>query len=389
MARQLKWWIGAVLLACGALAVAYLPPRATPLFGRRYRVLEPPTPYRLRVEALAAAWREADLQIRLLDYRDRLGPELRRRRQLEIPGAAVLIDWPEPLPDSVRASIGSVLDTAWARLGLGATKISVAVILASRADDKVPGRPPQPQVATAYLLPDTSDRSTCLVYLKGDYWARQLRTTSPRGDAQFEKLLQSGMGPCAFYARFGSPGRDIARWLSARRFDLALYPRWQQVDDSTDRSMLVPDRHASWFWWQVYQYPPEAIACLAGRRDACRSAVMASVGSQSPPTRLLTIERWWRRQALAGGDRYLADVVRRVGSERFQHFWNSDLPADTALAAALRKPVGDWTRDWQAGLVPPIDLGPAIPPGSVLLGLALAAAALGLALRTAARREVG
>src|SRR5256886_6034046 len=40
---------------------------------------------------------------------------------------------------------------------------------------------------------------------------------------------------------------------------------------------------------------------------------------------------WWRGQRLLYSDRYLADVAREVGHDRFLRFWNSPDPVDTAL----------------------------------------------------------
>jgi len=378
MARQLRWWIAAELLLCGALALVYLPPRKTPLLGRRVRQFEE-APYRVRVQDLAQSWREAALELRLLGYSERMKPELLRRRQLDLPGPALLIDWPEPPSDATRRFLTTALDSAWVQLGLGVSKVSVVVVLAESPSRRT-AEPLAPQSAQAFLLPDSSNRSTCLVFLQGPYWRRGPRVVA---------LLVNGLGPCAFYARFGSPGRDIARWLGARRYDLALDPQWHRPPADSAVRYYLPDRSAPWFWWEVYRYPPEAVACLAGRPSGCRQAILASAGTTTPPPHFLTTERWWWRRPLVDGDRYLADVAGAVGSDRFLRFWNSEQPVDTALAEALRAPVGEWTQTWQAGLVPVIQLGPTIPPLSTYLGLTLAAGALGLVLRVASRREVG
>jgi hypothetical protein len=390
MARELKWWIAAALLGCTVLGFVYLPPRAAPLLWRRFHEPPPPTPYRLRVQELAAAWRKSAVELRLLEYRERLRPELERRRALEVPGPAVIVDWPDAASKDLPRYVASALDSAWTRLGLGVTKVSVGVVAAFGAPEPDRGQPSLPPSMTVYLLPDSSDRNTCLVFLQGFHWARRLHAlprSAPR-DPRFEAFMQNVLGPCAFYAAFGSPGREIRRWLGARRFDLALYPRWESQPAGGPDDYVMLDRRQPWFWMQVYQYPPDAIGCLAGRRDGCRTAVLTGAGTTEPPSRIVTTERWWWHQALVGGDYYLADVVRTVGHERFRRFWGSELPVDTALAAALRTPVGDWTREWQASLVPPIRLGPTVPPSSALLGLLLAAVAMTTVLRTVSRREV-
>ncbi|HEY6059174.1 MAG TPA: hypothetical protein VIV10_01200, partial [Gemmatimonadales bacterium] len=179
------------------------------------------------------------------------------------------------------------------------------------------------------------------------------------------------------------------RWLAARDYDLAILPLWSRARTRGWGDRLL-ERDQPWFWWQVYRYQPAGVACLAGRREGCRSAVMGGPPPGHDPSRLVVTDpRWWQRPpALAGGERYLADVVRSVGRERFRRFWSSELPADTALADALRLPVGEWTRRWQADFVPPIPLGPAPAASSALLGFLLAAMAIGIVLRTVSRREV-
>jgi hypothetical protein len=391
MARELRVWIAAALLGCLVLGLVYLPPKASPLFGRRFRDAGAPTPYHQRVQVLADEWREAELERRLLDYREKLRPELERRRALDLPGPAVMVEWPGGGSVEIPPHLTVALDRVWARLGLGATKVSVGVVYVAGAPPTNPAQPTLPPSLTAYLLPDSSDRSTCLVFFQGPYWASQLwaPTPLPNQDRRLEAFLLNELGPCAFYAAFGVPGPDIAHWLTSRQFDLALDPRWERLPLSgTQFAWLLPDRTQPWFWGQVYRYPPNAIACLAGRRGNCRAAVLSARETTDPPPRVLTTQRWWWHQALVGGDHYLADVVRAIGPERFRQFWSSDLTVDSALAVALRTPVGEWTRRWQATLVPPFRLGPSVSPGSALLGLLLGAIALAFVLRTAARRQV-
>jgi hypothetical protein len=148
------------------------------------------------------------------------------------------------------------------------------------------------------------------------------------------------------------------------------------------------DRDKPWFWDFLYRYPPNGVACIAGRREACRAAVLAN-GTGGTGSSLVSAERsWLHPPAPAGAERYFADLVDHIGPERFGRFWNSELPVDTALAAALREPVGEWTRRWQATLVPPIRLGPAASVGTTLLALLLGIAAVLVVALTAARREV-
>ncbi len=299
---------------------------------------------------------------------------------------------PDTLSSAARHNVAAALDTTWSRLGLGVTKISAAVIMQVRSAAERADEPPAASgSAITYWLPDSADRSTCVVLFAGRHSNALLALAQPATNRLLADWLQSGLGPCAFYARFGRPGREIGRWLGARGFDLALQPWWNGDPREGPHRRLydaLDARQNRWFLLEVYRFPPDAIACLGGREAGCRAAVLAGAGGVNAEPQLVTNEFRWDRQRLLAGDHYLADVAREVGAERFQSFWNSERSVDTALAAALRKPVGKWTAQWQRRLTPPIRLGPAAPPSAAWLGLLLAGVAVALATRTVSRREV-
>jgi hypothetical protein len=386
----------AALVACVGVAILYLPPRGEPvhkssLFAR----FETPTPYRRRVQELAAKWRAATLELRLLEYRERLRPELERRRALDIATPAVLFVGYDTLSQPARDLVTAALDTVWTRLRLGVTKISVGVaIQVARPNGSIDGPMGVEGWTQTYLLPDSTDRTSCIAMLTlSPAWGvgRSLGEPHPTYNAALVSFLQNGLGPCAYYAAFGAPGRSIARWMGERRFDLALYPWWDRPEKDGLPNQLITSldpRENHWFWLDVYHYPVSTVACLGGRAEACRNSVLARSDASEPPPRLVWPFRWWQGQRLAGGDRYFADAVRAIGRDRFHRFWNSEDPVDTALTAALRRPIGEWTREWQAQLVPPVRLGPASRASDTLLSLLLAVAGLGFVAVTVARREV-
>src|SRR5205085_4111874 len=119
----------------------------------------------------------------------------------------------------------------------------------------------------------------------------------------------------------------------------------------------------------IYSLPHTAVACLAGRPDGCRAAVLGDSDDPTVPfPDIMRIDRRWGRvPRLVEGQRFLGDVAREVGRDRFLTFWTSALPVDTALAAALKRPVGEWTADWQRDFVRPVRLGPAAPLGGVAI----------------------
>ena len=380
MARELRWWLAAVLLACGAVALAYLPPRGA---GRKSRWRDESfgqTPARLRVQALALQWRAADMALRLPQYRKRLQPELQRRRERDEPGPALLVEASDSLEPFVRERLRAVLDTVSRQLGLGVTKVSVGLVVDPRryVSAKAGETPSQDVASPAYLFPDSSDRTTCVALIPAWQWTRTLKGMVP---ARMEDWLRTGLGPCAFYAAYGTPGRGVRHWLAKRGYDLARAPRWDREQlERPQYSFVMNEDETRWWWRSVYQFPVTAIGCMAGRTSSCRAAVLSGAEEwtgDSLPRFLQSDPRgWWRGQRVLNSDRYLADVAREVGHERFLRFWNSPDPVDTALATALKMPVGEWTERWQRRFVPRLPLGPAAPLSATVIGLVLGGAAV-------------
>jgi hypothetical protein len=394
MARDLRLWLLAPVTACVVVALAYLPPRGA-RDGAEARSFGPraptPTAARQHAQALAEEWRAAQAAVRLAESRGRLPPA-------PASGPALLLAGFDSIPAEARRFITAALESAWHQLGLGETKITVGVVIQPRAGGSRSGGVPLEQGgAAAYLLPDSTDRTMCVALLSVyPAWTRGLLATS-RGQASLRwgQWLAASLGPCAFYAAYGSPGKPVRRWLAAREFDLALSPPWREPlarAGSSYDGYLVNPQTRRWYWDWVYRQSFAAVGCLGGRVTACREAVLAGAGGDwrdSVPRVLLPRRDWWRQQRLIGSERYLADVARAVGPERFARFWNSPLPVDSGLAAALHEPVGQWTARWQLSLGPPLpSLGAAPPLGSALLGLLLATGALASVVLTARQRQV-
>ena len=388
---SLKRWVAVGLTACFVLALAYLPPRGAKSSGKSIFVgqLRQGTPARQHAQALAEEWRNADAAVRLLEDRQRV-----QRDSLRASPTIVFRGAPLP-PNSVR-NVETVMDSVWRALGLGETKVQVTLVIELQRPNGSADRPTPLQDRLAYLAPDSTHRTTCMAYLPaGPYWTPFLlgkREARDEGFGRFAQWLQAGLGPCAFYAAHGTPGRPVRSWLAARNWDVGLYLGSHGIAGERFSSLdLLGNPRFPWFWDRVYSFPPATVACLAGRPSGCRAAVLAGATEERTipiPNVVLVERRWWRVQHLLPGERYLGDVARTVGRDRFLDFWTSGQPVDTALAAALKRPVGEWTADWERGFVRPIRLGPTPPLGAAVVAVAIAILAVVLVAVTASRRQV-
>ncbi|HTI03839.1 MAG TPA: hypothetical protein VL549_00870 [Gemmatimonadales bacterium] len=391
---SLKRWIGAAVVACVLVGLAYLPPHGAKSSGHSTFFSQPPrgTPARLRAQSLADAWRATEASLRLLtarrDLRQRVHGINAAGQSLRVMSESAGVMMPPP------TLVDSAAHLAWRQLGLGETKVSVALITRLRPLVTRDGPVPQEDVSS-YLAPDSTDRTTCVAVVPaGLYWSRYVAgEVRGRQGASFEDFVQwvkAGLGPCAFYAAFGTPSRPVRAWLAARNWDLAL----TLEGGPPDRQGLwfASDPRYPWYWDAIYSLPPTAVGCLAARSDACRAAVLAGASDDQsfPVPDIVRIERrWWDRvPRLAAGQRLLGDIATSIGRERFLTFWTSTQPVDTALALALKRPVGDWTTDWQRDFVDPIRLGPMMPLGGLAIACAIAGLALAIVVISASRRQV-
>ena len=397
---SLKLWIAAAVLGCCALALAYVPPRGAKSGGTRdlgslfFMRTPRSTPARQRAQTLADDWRAADASLRLLRARYDLAGRVRLARNS---GNSLLVFTESSdlaMPPS--AIVDSAAHLAWHQLGLGETKISVVLILQLARAPQTYGRPASDEGVAGYLAPDSTDRTTCIAVVPaGRYWTRYIQ-----GELQGQRRvpldvlvqsLKAGLGPCAFYAAFGTPSRAIRGWLTSRSWDLALHLDAGPPGPNQSSEFDVANAGYSWYWDAIYSLPPTAVACLASRDSACRDAVLAGASDEpviEVPDVIRITRRWDRVPRLVGDRRFLGDVAHSIGRERFLSFWTTAQPVDTAFTVALKRPVGEWTAEWESNFVRPIRLGPAPPLGAVGIALTIAVFAIAMVALMASRRQV-
>lgn len=386
MARHVKLWILGTIVACVIVAAGTIPFRGTrasrdeaTIFTQRPEA----TPARRHAQAIADAWRGAQTARRLAEARLAV-----RQRDFDRP--VLMMASTDSEHATLQARIRASLDSAWQSLGLAETKISVALVI-----DPIEGSdgalPAVESWGPSYLLPDSADRTLCLIRLSENAgWRHAILRQSFARDNWLQPWLKANLGPCAFLAAYGMPGRAVRAWLGNRGFDLALAPAWNDSTAAPSSSILRSDR--GWWWPFVYHQSFPAVACLARRVAGCREAVLEGASDDRPrPDRtqvVTTDRRYWQRQRLIGGSSYLADVARQVGRDRFLEFWNSPLSVDSALSRALRQPVGEWTAQWQTRFTPPIRLGSSAPAAASLLAVILGIIAIASTAVTARKRQV-
>jgi hypothetical protein len=395
MAAVTRWAV-ATGAACLLIAAVYLPPRGGvhPPGAIITAQLPQASAARLHAQALADEWRAVDGDVRLLDARARLQQAF-AARDPSIEGPVLLLHGEPGLSARAKQRLNAALDSLWHALGLHETKVRVGMVIETSASSRATPFQPRPeQTQFSYLEPDSTDRATCTVLVDaGSYWSSFLADTgaSTRGPTSLVPWLKAGLGPCGFYARYGAPSRSVGRWLRARSWDLASVLSPPPAPSASERDAGVEgNADRPWYWERVYMFGPETIACLAAREAGCLTAVLAGAdaGDRDGLRAIRETRHWWRVQRLVPGERYLSDVASDIGADRFQRFWTSPLPVDTALAAALKQPIGVWTAHWQARFISPIRLGPSAPAGAGAMALLLAVGAVVVAVLAVSRRQV-
>lgn len=160
------------------------------------------------------------------------------------------------------------------------------------------------------------------------------------------------LGPCAFLAQFGFPGRALRAHIDSVRWHTAAFARWSTRPDSGEP--LRPP------WNELTR---DGVRCLVRGDDSCARAWRATpeparweYDPEFEPSRIddrgLTGPLPW--YAVHGGSYgtrqrlFFSDLVREVGPERFAEFWRSDASVDAAFTRLLGLNEREWTSRWLA-----------------------------------------
>ena len=387
MARSVIRWVVGAVLACCAVAVALLPPR-----GPDGRYQEPvPISDARRLNRELVRFEDALTQLRLLRLKDSL-PRL-PARALDPLGRLRLVADPGIPPRAVDA-LSALGERWWARSAPHDATVAVVVAALIDTAGMVEGytRPSPFWTGVSYLLPSGEREPTCFVVI--DLGVYGLSDFGSPSVVWRRMALGDGTGLCTYYATFGLPGKDVARWLTTWRHLPATGTDWSGAEPE--------ERYARWRGYRGTWLDPDFLGCAAGDRMRCRRAVWHAPRRTDWPWMLARFEvpdvlsfgryrfyGFYNRHGLGpAGQEYLGDMVGRFGRERFQRFWTSDAPLDDAFAEAMGIPLDEWTMEWARTYVGAFRTAGQLPWGSAVLSLVLSAALVGVAGLYAGRRQV-
>ncbi len=382
-----------VIVAAALIAVALMPPSPDPRWAR-FGEREP----RPRLDQLESAVRRVARRVEALERRDALRARLRRAPVP--PGAAPVFALDRRLPPALAAALRAGWDTAAAQLGALHPGSALVVTIGLDPADTIGRVPAIPGWGRAwYFLPRATNGHTCAIVVVIGPNPRGLNADAPARD------LLALLGPCAYHARFGPPGRGVEDWVGTRGARTGFLPQWLEPAPR-DRKRLVSaamvdatDADGRTEALVAYLFAIEArgdldeTACAVGRLAACRRLLegpeqQLGLGRTEGPGSSIVYRPFlfspWPRTEV---DYFLSDLVRDEGADRFARFWRSDAPVDSAFAAAYgRSPeqhAQQWTRAGQN-----VHAGPYVRASSVLVSLALALALAGLTAAWTVRRQV-
>jgi hypothetical protein len=371
MAFGLRRWLIAALASSALVAVAFLPPegeRTPRLVLYRYDDHE---------EHLRDVLRRYRSQLRVLELRDSI-LEVAAATPAEEGPLLLIQDWFPAVQDTIRALAQEPFDAL-----RNASPNHRVVVAVTARDGVAPFMWARTYGWLCYYLPTATDGETCLVTLAlGRADPEERRLSSIRSFAERQAML----GPCAYYAAFGSPGRHIEEWLESTDFLSAVSPAW--ASDSQPLGPIEPERRS-----YIRRYEPALYGCAAGNRRACRLAFFARERTWLYPLaerqRGIVRPRDYRYYALyfPHSERLLSDLLTDMGSERFARFWSSDADVEAAFARAFGVELEEWMISWSRTQLGPVER-PAPRVSAAVLGLLLAAALVGGATFCVRGRQV-
>jgi len=230
---------------------------------------------------------------------------------------------------------------------------------------------------------------------------------SPRGD--FARALPGGenlrgpgevaLGVCRYWMRYGPPGPAVRRWMGSGGHRYAATDSSRQLRSEARAALAAPVRIALGEYGFAFRWSLQAVAEACDRSDREDCPLLASVARSER----VDEDPRGSGPALVGDSRLrypvtslesplqgvlFAELERIHGREVFQRFWSSEQPVEVAFEEAFEKEMGPWVHDWTEELAGRRLAASRLRASATLLSLLALTALVGVAVRTAAKREV-
>ncbi|HLA89765.1 MAG TPA: hypothetical protein VJL28_04960 [Gemmatimonadaceae bacterium] len=388
-------WIAAIVLACATVAVLLLPPLPRRWSDEYYwygsfdEIVIP--------GGLAQRTNAAATHAQLLREADDAAQDIEAARRVFAarparPGEPE-VWFAADVGEATRRQVNAVLAAEHEERGEWRGKGLVALIVRSDTATTLDGRPlPRRwswnQLTLRVVPPSAATGGRCVAVLS-------LGATRLRGGEVQKTIFRPLLDGCAFHDAFGTPGPEIAAWLTAVRFSTARTYA-PAASDSLRRAFR---RMYSYGYRDPYanRGDPASIRCRDGEDAPCLEAL-------APGTRPEEWWPWWERDrsvpSLAVSSRQdprevttlgatLDALAHDLGPARFQRLWTSSRPLAEAYTDLAGEPLAAWIRRRQLDLTGPVQRGPLDTAGAnaVTLLTVLLLAALAVRLSPRARTD--
>jgi hypothetical protein len=397
---NLKYPLLVVCACCALIAVAYLPPPE--------RLSRWSAPGRLHVDSILVEreddpglWEAAvhleqlssrlNVSRRYLSLLERRDSVLASLRAEFTSGAGLHVVSASEVPSKALEQVRSLASdlTRDFPIGRSTTPLAVALVL-----DTLPPRTPASSATIVHSVPTTESNVCLTTIVLGRLSLRELDRPLLRPEQIVRANATRLLGMCAYFGRFGEPGRHVAHWLRQSRYAPALVAEWLRWPLYRPPESVRSTRRLTGYSWRMSL---ERVRCASGDLEACSSIatreapwLYSPYDADAPTDVVVGGRRRWEYDwhALGGEvDHYLSDLVIAMGEDRFQAFWSSDLELEAGFEEAFGISIGQWTMQWSRDQIGIPHTGPSATPGATVMAFLLGIVFVGGGVAYASHRE--
>jgi hypothetical protein len=418
MAMTVRTAVLVTLAACLALGLALLPPsRSRPRESRELAawsrvVADRHTPARetRRLEEARGELRRAELVLAGLELRDSL---LARGRATTRPPVVFLGDWRGRAAAAQRSA-----DSAFAPVVSGNMAVGLLPEVNPLRAQRVAALPLAALPVWVANLLALGEPIPCIALLAVPLPADPSRWTAVLQQRFSRQAPANLLGPCGLVAQLGPPGPGVATWLAGggavygrypsegdhlgnaghRIYDAGAYGGWDLeavVAGNYQLPWLIAALAMGGITWHYPGRPFEGEStllqnCQRGRSGRCEALLRTPLGlgfrTFTSADYTVLIFRFW--QAGDPAYRLVAQLRHEVGADRFQAFWRSRAPVDSAFATAFGVTMDQWMRAWVRRTYGPPRYDPSLGAGDVAGTLAVSVVLVAMVAGFGMRRRV-